>query len=99
MTKRHLTEPTPGPWLAVREDAEHVLIANTDDRSWNSIEHYVGRVRANNARLVAAAPELLIALRALRDWCDQNLNGAPLEYSEIILRADAAITKATAESE
>jgi hypothetical protein len=65
MTKRHLAEPTPGPWLVVREDAEHAIISNTLDRSWNQIEHYVGRVRANNAPLIIAARDLIDVLQEI----------------------------------
>lgn len=42
----------------------------------------------------AAAPELLAALRSLHKWCDDNINGSPLEYGKIMVAADAAIAKA-----
>lgn len=47
-----------------------------------------------NARLIAAAPDLLAALRSLHKWCDDNINGSPLEYGKIMVAADAAIAKA-----
>lgn len=52
------------------------------------------RKKLANISLIVAAPELLEAGKALRDWCDANLNGSPLEYSKIITALDSAIAKA-----
>jgi len=53
--------------------------------------------RAANAQLIAAAPELLEALRAYAEWRDQH--GGPLGANEvpsqIDIMMDAAIAKAT----
>ena len=93
MTKQH----TPGPWhvepapnrvhFAVRNDGVHVVTG------W--------REGAANARLIAAAPELLAALVAIvvnaRLTPDQRMGGATDVYSvptDDIDAARAAITKA-----
>ena len=34
---------------------------------------------------------LLVALKGLRDWCDQNINGVPVEYGNLMEAADRAI--------
>ena len=43
--------------------------------------------------LEADKVELVEALKGLRDWCDQNLNGAPAEYAKLMEAADSAIVK------
>ena len=85
MTKQH----TPGPWhvepapnrvhFAVRNDGVHVVTG------W--------REGAANARLIAAAPDLLAALKAASgsiDDCGMSLEA----YGNLIDQIDAAITKA-----
>ncbi len=87
MTKHHLTTITPGPWLIVREDAEHAIISNAADRAWCAIDHYVGRVRANNAPLIIAARDLLdvmLEIRALAFDAGQDERGA----SRIVISPD-----------
>jgi hypothetical protein len=44
--------------------------------------------------LHAAAPNMYEALKELREWCDNNINGVPMEYGKIMARADAALLKA-----
>ena len=65
------TTHTPGPWTAVAwakvQDARGNCVAKTHDARWTSISLDEG---AANARLIAAAPELLAALKTvLRDGC------------------------------
>lgn len=85
------TQHTPGPWQADSDayvvNEYNQVIADVfinDDDNW--------RERAANARLIAAAPELLAALQAVADY---------LPVSGILLRNDidaamrAAIAKAT----
>jgi hypothetical protein len=48
-----------------------------------------------NARLIAAAPELLAALRKLVEWQDEVKNAVPRIYLD---RAQAAIAKAEGRS-
>jgi hypothetical protein len=76
--KYHLEHYTPGPWLVIRHDAEHAIISNVTGRAWPAIDHYVGKVRANNAPLIIAAPDLadmLQKVRALVLSSDQNESG------------------------
>jgi hypothetical protein len=88
MTAQH----TPGPWTA-SDNAIYgssslikPLIAYLDDR-------FADEEAANNARLIAAAPDLLAALQMVnRVWShDQTANLAP-DSSAAIVRA--AIAKA-----
>jgi hypothetical protein len=79
MTKRHLLTATPGPWLVVRKDAEHAIVSNTADRTWGQVDHYVGRVRTNNAPLIIAAHDLLtvaVEIRALAFYAGTDERGA-----------------------
>ena len=90
------TQHTPAPWT-VSDNAIYgssglikPLIAYLDDR-------FVDEEAANNARLIAAAPDLLAALQMVnRVWShDQTANLAP-DSPVAIVRA--AITKATGET-
>lgn len=84
---------TPGPW--------HV------DRNWNilgpdgdDIHHLTTDARfAADRRLMAAAPDLLEALRACEDrltvWQAGGSIGRIEDVLELVVRARAAITKAT----
>jgi hypothetical protein len=93
-----MSEHTPGPWvfedhgegqaLYSGRDAQHhglnLCLVTQWDRDWH-----------NNARLIAAAPELLEALQALYD----EQNGAPLElhrddWERAMEMASVAIAKA-----
>lgn len=95
---------TPGPWYCESNSrAIGPLIRDDDDQCFHMIEHvaYVEYqlnedIQHSNARLIAAAPELLAALikcvGALEEisyqaWC-----------GEIIDEARAAINKATGET-
>ena len=79
-----------GPWRRTRPGAS-IFDAVTQ----KAIAHvYVdGEQRIPVANLIASAPELRDTLQALRDWCDENLNGSPAGYHEIMVRADAVLKK------
>ena len=94
-------EHTPGPWRIdkTRFDRTTVFgdrpgwtdypVANTGDSSSNRPEEADLRDQQEaNARLIAAAPELLEALRACR----------PLLNQPLAAQANAAIAKATGEA-
>ena len=87
-----MSKHTPGPWehndYQIIETKTEKVIANCT---------YGGRNpnNANDARLIAAAPELLESLQQLIDWFDSDSNEpieAPLDA------ARAAIAKATGET-
>lgn len=87
------TKFTPGPWDVYVGDDESIRIV-TDERRICDVTIYLDEVDGANAHLIAAAPDMYEALKALRalvgtteaDW--QSL----YEYSKKL--ADAAIAKA-----
>lgn len=92
---------TPAPWTisnnAIYGSSGLIkpLIAYLDDR-------FVDEEAANNARLIAAAPDLLAALQAILHDTTHDLVGLPRDEAlELIFTvadtAHAAITKATGE--
>jgi hypothetical protein len=97
MTAQH----TPGPWrVGPRQDipeGQHVLImAGQGGSSWGvaTVKLYDMRdaeIQSANARLIAAAPDLLAAL----EWAVEALGpGDPRFYGEERRKAVAALTKA-----
>lgn len=102
------TKHTPGPWdiWTDREENEIYgraigarITAAGDSRSIGSIhglasnEEAIRDEAAANAKLIAAAPELLAALEALLDQAD--LGEVDEETQPIVDQARAAIAKAT----
>lgn len=95
---------TPGPWYCESNSrAIGPLIQDDDDQCFHMIEHvaYVEYqlnedIQHSNARLIAAAPELLEALQR----CETVLSTIPLEICDVedLLYARAAIAKATGET-
>lgn len=92
---------TPGPWFI---DGDDIRAPDGDDDPWYVAEVITGcgpgDATPANARLIAAAPDLLEALKdaqkAIRELRDQ---GAPTAYWDDIEAANkAAISKATGES-
>ena len=69
----------------VRDGANVIAVVWADDNT-NEIA---------NARLIAAAPELLEALIEVKSWRMQSLDVMPPEIRGAWLRAEAAIAKAT----
>lgn len=97
-------EHTPGPWsMCLERRGVSFLVRDTDGRlvcemSWHSSsrQHYPLRDESEaNARLIAAAPELLGVLRAYLAF---NSSGTVEECAAITARARAAIAAATGES-
>lgn len=95
MTTKH----TPGPWFVVSRDdgAGHdyhigspmARIASIAERQFGE-PPYLANYRQANARLIAAAPELLGALKAMVNG--QNENG--IIPAEFYFKANKAIAKA-----
>lgn len=106
-TKQETTH-TPGPWWL--DGPTHVVAAPVDDQFGNrsvavTATRYDGPTNAANARLIAAAPDLLAALRILNHMggderggyciCPRSDGSAPNEkHSTGCAMARAAISKA-----
>ena len=90
---------TPGPWIAefgeayrvrAQGDGGQVAIMTNLKGQFGMLGRRSGDEVAANARLIAAAPELLEALKEMRDWYQKYI-GLPA------CAANAAIAKATGE--
>lgn len=93
----------PGPWLA-RMTREDELFAGDDpywividsDENANEGDALICSVNVLDeayARLIAAAPELLVALQEAVEWDSHDSEGVPAVWLE---KATAAIARATA---
>ena len=88
-----MSKPTPGPWIAGDDEDSDYFLVGPHDRD-GIVYHPVVKLHDEyNARLIAAAPELLEALqRFLKAWEDDS-DGAGAAK-----QARAAIAKATGQS-
>src|SRR5690554_3912653 len=90
---------TPGPWIVdgtvIRGDADHigrtVSVACTLNVAWPYGRRAI-KEQPYNARLIAAAPDLLEALIELADWYREHTGLPPTA-------ANAAIAKALGEDQ
>ncbi len=96
------TKHTPGPWKVLPEsEASNPFIVASSETGLSVADCYcpIGGNNQANARLIAAAPELLEALRRIDTGQEMTGNFAHadtvLRYQEI---ARAAIAKATGQS-
>lgn len=100
---------TPGPWY-VANNADQTIMAGTPDEpiDWICIPQKGLDASPANARLMAAAPELLVAAKecadALADIINAAGNGQPYSADELVrlfadvrCRGDKAVAKATGE--
>jgi hypothetical protein len=107
-----MTQHTPGPWKmdAMRDGAGHNMITVDQDikgpyreicRSYDIEPDDLEETKAN-ARLIAAAPEMLDALKAMREALLLWKEFAPLAWdtADVIAidKANKAINKAEGES-
>ncbi|MDP3491786.1 MAG: hypothetical protein Q8R82_01635 [Hyphomonadaceae bacterium] len=91
---------TPGPWevrwrfgrLTTVSGRQRYPICDTGTAPFRQANQ---RREEANARLIAAAPDLLSALRELEGWRMQALDMMPPEIRGSWMRAHAAIAKAT----
>ena len=97
-----MSKHTPGPWL-MRESATHVTVTNALGDAVFHDDKRIPCVMAD-ARLIAAAPELLEACLAMIEWDDREKDHAVdfrkrMELCEqAFQKARAAIAKATGEA-
>lgn len=98
---------TPGPWIADKTSRAVGQVSRDDDQSygilipvaWVEFDLDVG-IQASNQRLIAAAPELLEALKELiSGYEDREQSGMfdMLVHGDLIKKANAAINKALGE--
>lgn len=101
---------TPGPWAFSRSDDfgdARFYVAQQDGAPYTSnysdvatlIAETVSGERVSiqeaNARLIAAAPELLEALQEMVEFFQPNAWGSSTNRSDALAKASAAIAKAT----
>jgi hypothetical protein len=90
------TQHTPAPWK-VNEELDSYVISDCSEEGL-----FISRVWKHwhnseaNARLIAAAPELLEALENLMEWCAWNVNVAHFPEYDIAFKV---IAKATGKKE
>lgn len=86
MKKQH----TPGPWFY--DDSLKGRLVINSERANVAVIPYLDREAIANARLIAAAPELLAALKALKNRLDHNgISGRQLpEYALLATSIDRA---------
>jgi hypothetical protein len=98
---------TPGPWQFQANSTDTALLIEGDvlvaSMSWHSSSRQRHPLRSEsqaNARLIAAAPELLAALQALHRMCrdcdleTQAQRPTEQQYNDAMDAAEAAIAKA-----
>ena len=82
---------TPGPWTLGKDDGVTCLVSSEDER--------IARVfcgnSLDNARLIAAAPDLLDALQWLVDLMPDPELDIDTVQREQVIKAKAVIAKAT----
>ncbi len=93
-----LPSHTPGPWSVYGVGRMQRNIQSTDRTI--AVVHGDLLDTPHNARLIAAAPELLEALSAIRDFCDdpagsEHWETLALGLSRLLPAARAAVNKAT----
>lgn len=89
---------TPGPWGTTEKSwSDHVEVHPQDNGLFT-----IARVRGfamdearANAKLIAAAPKLLAALKRLHGAVQDNIGYVPSEIIDAAMEARAAITEAT----
>ena len=100
------TKHTPGPWKAVNGDNDlsgyFIRILSISDAEIAPARAYGDNKeqRQANARLIAAAPELLAALQLVENCNNYTSDGCPVSYElqAALTEVRAAIRKATGEA-
>lgn len=95
------TNHTPGPWAITNEEtAENIFYIGSKSGSTASAYNKAGGEGITNARLIAAAPELLAYLEAIKavienDQIEDTVIGLQAKISAIKVCTEQAIQKAT----
>jgi hypothetical protein len=84
------TQHTPGPWKTLKTFGGVTIILDPEDKSVAYLRGYKHPYKSN-ARLIAAAPDLLEALKVARHMIVED--GTPIGWS--VSRLDEVIAKAT----
>jgi len=88
---------TPGPWHVVKHHDGRVAICHGPGSGfWVATisPYWPERVQAN-ARLIAAAPDLLAALQGFGRWLELQPENYQTHFADLLTAARAAIAKAT----
>lgn len=90
------TTHTPGPWTARQWSCHAATTVTVDDPDCVTGKRTIADCESvADARLIAAAPELLAALQAIvKSLADQDDEGL-IEHAQPMIDARAAIAKAT----
>lgn len=94
-----MSKHTPGPWRYKPHsvDSNYMLIfCSNDPHEGDNLRGYCGE---DNARLIAAAPDLLDALKLMVEQFTKGSGHSTLKDSEARIKAHAAIAKATGENQ
>lgn len=97
------TQHTPGPWnVDDMADSKHMANCLLENPTWIAIESideqeggHLAYCAPANARLIAAAPELLEALDKLLRCTELNMDDMEPDTRQAIEQAEQAINKAT----
>jgi len=89
-----MSKYTPGPWKAFPSG---IYGTNRDGVCVCTRHKQAGDEWNANARLIAAAPDLLEALVDVEEWLAAYVSGVGAEWDEMRANIRAAITKATKE--
>ena len=103
MNKTNETKHTPGPWVVAEGDSNgQAVVRNADIEiatCWHHCVDGIEREMRANARLIAAAPELLVALERFAQCSNvRDIVQGDTELALAVFQARAAIAKAKGEA-
>jgi len=94
-----MSEHTPGPWFIYKDEHEFVILQNRPVKNATAIAIVYSDDKPDeaNARLIAAAPELLEALKKAREYV-AKVNGSiagAIGHENTIVKPDLDLIDAT----